>query len=798
MVLLRTFGGLSLESDGAPLPSSATQRRRLALLVLLARAGDRGVSRERLLAYLWPDGSPENARHALDQLLYATRRDLGRDAVASEGGQLRLNPRAVRSDCVEFETRLEGSEREAAIALYAGPFLDGIYLSDTVELERWVEAERRRLAEKFLAALEQLARDAGERGDTGAAVSWWRRRTVAEPLNARAALGLMRALVNTGDRAGAIQHARTYAVLVREELGVQPDVEVAAFAEQLAHDPGPSGSAQSVPRLNAVPVADISSEATRTDPPGSAGSGSEAGDRPMNPSDSPANVERRVLTRTFPSRSRVALVGAAAVALVLGGAFWTPPQGAPAADELSLASVAVLPFEDLSADGSAEYLGDGMSEELIHALAQVPDLRVSARTSAFAFKGKQEDIREIARTLGVSAVVEGSVRREGDRLRVTAQLIDAASGYHLWSGSFDRRMGDALATQNEIARSIVQTLRPQLAGRESPARTSTPPTARAYHLYLQGRYAWNRRTESSLRAAVHFFERAIAEDSSYAAAYAGLADAHDALADGGFAPAESSYGAGEAAARRALQLDSTLAEAHASLGHLKFHRWDWVEAEREFRRAMELNPGYAGTYSYYAMPLVMRGRFDEGLALMRKAQELDPLALSTHNRMGWLLFLARRHGEAIDQLRAVIAMDSTWVSAHARLGLSLVESGRYAEGIASLQRAVELGGGYYRSALPMLGYAYAKAGRREDAERIRVQVERKLESDSVNLYYGAAFMAALGKKERAFSLLDHAFKTNKGCLIDLGVDPIMDALRTDPPYTALVQALGMEASARGY
>jgi TolB-like protein/DNA-binding SARP family transcriptional activator/Flp pilus assembly protein TadD len=780
MVLLRTFGGLSLDCGGTLLPASATQRRRLSLLVLLASAGDRGISRERLLAYLWPENSTENARHALDQLLYATRRDLGRDAVLSEGGQLRLNPQVVRSDRAEFDSCIECGHWEKAIALYAGPFLDGVHLSDSAELERWMEAERQKLEGRFLAALERLAGEARERGDAEAAVAWWRRRAAADPLNARAALGLLRALVESGNRAGAIQHARTYAVLVREELEADPDPEVLAFAEQLARDRAPGGSAQSTHRLPAIPAAAIPQEAPRAGGSGSPLAGSEPGGRPGD--------------RAFPRRNRAALIGAAVVALGLGGVFWIRPQDAPAAHEFGVASVAVLPFQDLSEDGSAEYLGDGMSEELIHALAQVPDLRVAARTSAFAFKGRQEDIREIARALGVSAVVEGSVRREGDRLRITAQLIDAANGYHLWSGSFDQRMGDALAIQGAIARSLAHTLRPQLTGRGSHASSSIPPNSRAYHLYLRGRYAWNQRTDSSLRKAVQLFEQAIVEEPSYAAAYAGLADAHDALADGGFAPAEPSYERAEAAARRAIQLDSSLAEAFAALGHLKFHRWDWAGAEGEFRRALELSPGHAGAYSHYAMSLVMRGRFDEGLALMRKAQELDPLALGAHNRMGWLLFLAGRHGEAIDQLRAVIAMDSTRAYAHARLGLSLVESGRFEEGITSLERAVDLGGGYYRSALPMLGYAYAKAGRRGDAERIRARVERELMGGPINPYYAAALMAALSRKDRAFSLLDHAYQTNKGCLIDLGVDPMMDALRPDPRYAALAQALGMEAN----
>lgn len=781
MVLLRTFGGLSLHGDGAPLPASATQPQRLALLVLLARAGEPGMSRDTLLSYLWPDASAARARHALDQLVYRTRRDLGREAIVSDRGRLRLDPGVVTSDAAQFDSFIEARMWERAVELYAGPFLDGVYLSTSGELERWVEVERGRLEAKFHGALEQLARAAAERGEAAAEMGWWRRRAAADPLDARIALRLVTALADSGDGAGAVRYARSYAVLVRDELDVEPDARVLAFAEQVAHEPGatePSSRATGDP---------ASAPAAAVEWSGADRSGRDA---------PPAEVEPPARARRLPSRTPVAPVAATVLIAILGTALWTGSRRAPVVPDPGPASVAVLPFEDLSADRSAEYLGDGLSEELIHALAQVPDLRVTARTSAFAFKGEREDIRDIARALGVATIVEGSVRRDGDRLRISAQLIEAATGYPLWSGSFDRRTGDALATQNEIARSIVRILRPRLTA-GPPAASSPTPSPRAYNLYLQGRYAGHQGTEASLEAALRFFDEAIAEDPSYAAPYVGIAAAHDALADGGFAPAESSYGEAEAAARRALQLDSTLAEAYAVLGHLEFHRWDWEAAERELRRALELNPGLARGYRYYAMPLVMQGRFDEGLAMMRKAQELDPLALDTHGSMGWLLFLALRYPEAIDQLEAVIAIDSTRASSHARLGLSLVESGRHEEGIAALERAVELDRGYYRSALPMLGYAYAKAGRREDAERMRVRVEREMESRSVNPYYAATLMGALGDNDRAFALLDRAYRTNKGCLIDLRVDPMMETLRRDPRYGSLVRALAAEPREAG-
>jgi TolB-like protein/DNA-binding SARP family transcriptional activator/Flp pilus assembly protein TadD len=740
------------------------------------------------MAFLWPENSAERAQHALDQLLYATRRDLGRHAISAEGGQLRLDPDVVWSDIAEFRRHLAREEWEQAIALYTGPFLDGVHSGGGLELEQWVEAERSGLEERFIRALERQAGEAAARGDVKAALESWRRRAATDRLSARSARGLVQALVLSGDRAGAIQYARTYGALVRDELGIEPDPGILALAEQLEPEPV---------RLEGSFATDIGSPGPRR---------AEAHDGELSPRVIPlptasaasgggpaaaTDLSARRSGRPGPwstMRSWKVVLAACAAAFLLGSALMLRASSPPAhpADATALA---VLPFEDLSIDGSAEYLGDGMSEELIHALAQLPDLKVAARTSAFAFKGRHEDIREIARSLGVSTVLEGSVRRDRDRLRVTAQLIDAATGYHLWSGRFDRRIGDALSIQDEIARTIVRILRPQLSAHVASPTPSPPPSARAYHLYLQGRYAWNRRTASALRQAARLFEEAITEDPGYAAAYAGLADAHDSLVDGGFDPAEAGYDKAETAARRAIALDSTLADAYASLGHLKFHRWDWAGAEQDLQRALELNPGYAIAYTYYAMPLVMQGRFDEGLAMMRKAQDLDPLALNTRSTMGWLLFLAGRYDDAIEQLRVVLTMDSVHVSSHARLGLSLVELGQREEGIASLERAVGLGGDYHRSALPMLGYAYARAGRRVDAEQIRARAELGLEAGVINPYYAAALMAALDDEDRAFALLYHTFDTSRGCLIDLGVDPMMSTLRDDARYAALIKSL---------
>jgi adenylate cyclase len=796
MIFLRTFGRISLDRDGVPLPAAAHQRRRLALLVLLARSGEGGMAREKLIGFLWPDSSAERSRHALDQLVYATRRDLGHGAVVTRGGQLVLHSDELWSDCSLFDACLERAAWREAVELYTGPFLDGVYLGETVELERWVEAQRSELRSKFVAALQRLATSAGEHGDLTAAADWWRRCAAAEPLHEGHALRLVQALADAGDRSGALQHARTFSMLLREELGIEPGSRILQLSGRLAQAPDPLVETEPDPEPTPAPPAK-QGEAGWLPPaesPGSVIASSDpappVGDHGL-PTHARRNSRRRVTAVT-------AVMAGAGLALWLAVVLRPQPHDSSMAQVTPVASVAVLPFEDLSADGGAGYLGDGFSEGLIHALSQVPDLQVSARSSAFAFKGKRPDVRQIARALHVSTIVEGSVLREGDRLRVTARLIDASTGYQLWSGTFDRRMGDAWSTQDEIARSLVLTLRPHLTGRSERSALPRPahrPDTRAYHLYLRGRHASRQQTGPSLHAAVGFFEQALQEDSAYAAAWIGLAQAHDALADGGFAPAERSYGNAEAAARQALRMDGSLAEAHAVLGHLKFHRWDWNGAEADFQRALDLNPGYAGTYANYAMPLVMQGRFDEGLDLMRRAQELDPVAMGTQHRMGFLLFLSRRYTEAVTHLRAVIAIDSASASAHARLGLSLVELGRYEEGIRELEHAVELGGGYLRSSLPMLGYGYARAGRRADAARVRARVEREVHHGTVNTYYAASLMGAMGERDRAFALLADLLETNRGCLIDVGVDPTMDSLRRDPRYAALLRALGLQVSA---
>ncbi|HEV2733196.1 MAG TPA: tetratricopeptide repeat protein, partial [Longimicrobiaceae bacterium] len=497
----------------------------------------------------------------------------------------------------------------------------------------------------------------------------------------------------------------------------------------------------------------------------------------------------RAARRLRPSRALAAL--AACVLLGLGSwAFeWTRRPAAAAAP----ASIAVLPFADMSPGGDAEYLSDGITEELIHALSQVEGLRVVARTSAFAFKGRDVDVREIGEALDVGALLEGSIRRSGDRLRVTVKLVDARNGYHLWSRSYDRGMADVFSVQEEISRAVVGTLRPALLrGSPAPLVSTSTANAAAYQIYMQGRHFWNQRTEEGLRRAIERFEQAIRLDPAYAEAYSGLSDAHNALADNGYVPPGPALEKAEAAVLKALELDGGLAEAHTSLGHLRLHRWDWAGAERDFRRSIELNPGYAVAYQYYAYLLTFHGRFEESLPLIRRAQHLDPLSPAIQSNVGQVLLLARRYPEAAEQVRFALQMDSTRVDTRHLLASTLVELGRHEEAVAELRRVIAQSGGWHRSAVATLGHTYARAGRREDAERVRGEIERaRREGKTVTPFDYAAMLGALGRRDEAFAALEEAFVGQASGLVTIAVAPSMDPLRSDPRFAVLLRRLGL-------
>jgi serine/threonine-protein kinase len=458
----------------------------------------------------------------------------------------------------------------------------------------------------------------------------------------------------------------------------------------------------------------------------------------------------------------------------------------------SAPTIAVLPFVNSSPDPDSEYLSDGITDELIDALAKVEGLRVSSRSSVFALKGKPADVRAIGALLGAAWVLEGSLRRAGNRLRITAQLASTDDGRVLWSERFDRTLEDVFAIQEEIARTIVDTLRrTSLAELVAPSPRKHTNNLSAYAMYLKGRYLWNRRTRGDIAAAISMFEQAIAEDPGYAQAYAGLADAYALSLDYRDVPVAEGFALAERYARQALALDDTVAEAHASLAWSLFiYDWNWDESRREFRRAIELDPGYATARQWYAFWLLARGHSDAGLAEVHRAAELDPVSISIRRSVGWMYYYARRYDEGRYYLERAIAMNPTADETYRVLGLTCAVQGRYEEAERYLKEAIALSpGGTYTPS--MLVYMLGRAGRRAEAEEKMRELEARAHAAYVSPVAFATMHLGLGNYEAALDWMEKARLERRGWLCYLRVHPIVDPVRSDPRFAALMKAMGL-------
>ena len=408
-------------------------------------------------------------------------------------------------------------------------------------------------------------------------------------------------------------------------------------------------------------------------------------------------------------------------------------------------SLAVLPLDNLSGDASQNYFADGMTDELITDLAQISALRVISRTSVMVYKGARKPLPQIARELNVDAVVEGTVLRSGEQVRITAQLIEASTDKHLWSQSYEGELRDTLALQNRVARTIADQIRINLTPQEQAALKNVKVVnPEAYESYLKGRYFWNKRTANGLKVALAYFNQAIEEDPKYAQAYSGLADTYALLGDweyGVLAPKEA-YPRAKAAASKALELDDTLSEAHASLASLGMFDWDWQSAGKEFRRAIELNPGYATAHQWYAWNLNLLGRQSDAIAEMRKAESLDPLSLIISADMADVLFVARLYDESIQQSRKTLEMDPNFAVARFELGQVYLEKHMHNEAVAQLQKAVQLSEGN-PTFIANLARAYFASGKRSEAVKLLSDLKKRSNPSYSNASEIAVIYASL-------------------------------------------------------
>jgi TolB-like protein/Tfp pilus assembly protein PilF len=466
------------------------------------------------------------------------------------------------------------------------------------------------------------------------------------------------------------------------------------------------------------------------------------------------------------------------------------PEPAPAAAATER-SIAVLPFMNLSSDPENEYFSDGITEEILNALVKVSDLKVASRTSSFAFKGHQSDVREIAEKLGVATVLEGSVRKAGNRVRITGQLIGAADGYHLWSETYDRQLEDIFAIQDDIAQSIVAALKATLAGDEGEKLVvPTTDNLEAYTLYLKGRFHYNKDTEAGLRKSLELYEQALQHSPEYAKAWAGIADSWMHLADDYVSP-EKGYTAAKEAAEKALELEPELAEAHTARGKvLGWYDWEFGAGELALRRAVGANPNYAEAHWALGSLLPTTGHMKEALKEVQTAQMLDPLSPVTAYWHARFLLYARRAEEAIEESRRALNLDPDFAYGLAILGRAQLLEGKGQEAVDSLRRSAEVGGS--NSFKAYLACGLAATGRNEEAQEILKKIAPVEGAVYVRSEVLAAVYGALGDLDEAFHQLERAYAERSAGLIYLHLDPMYDSMRDDPRMNEMVQRIGLQ------
>jgi DNA-binding SARP family transcriptional activator/TolB-like protein/tetratricopeptide (TPR) repeat protein len=749
---LRTLGGVSLEHDGVPLDTLGAQRKTLALLTLLAASRGQGVSRDRVAACLWSESDTEHARGALKQTIHVARRQLGSTDAIMGTSELRLNASYIASDIDAFLSAFEEGELERAVCLYGGPFLDGFHLPGAPEFEEWVSVQRDELARRYASALERLASAAEDRGDPEAAIEWLRRLQTADPFSARTTLRLMGALDATGERVAALRCAQVHGALLREELDSPPDPDVAALAARLREEPAlPSTSRE-------------------------AASPAPATSRPPQIATSVASAFQEARSRGRLEAPRQAI-----------------RQSRVAAGVFADRSIAVLPFTNVSGDSAIAHLSAGLTDELISALSTVEGLRVAPLTVTLALKEQGLDRHAIADSLGVAAVVEGTVHRVGDRLKVSAHLVSVRDPAILWSESYDREPRDIMAIQAELARAVVGALYPErttTAG-TSLGRSRTTVDPDAYDLYLRGRHAWRQRSRQGILQAVIFFEGAIERAPTFATAYAGLAAAYVNSSNFRYCNTREALARAEIAADHALALDPQLAEGHAANGFVLASRLEFDAAEGAFQRAIEQNRSLTWAHHYYTLLLLMLGRTDEALAQNQQALTSDPLSLPANATRGIILLQRGDLNGAERELRRALTLSSGFQLTLYYLGIVRAAQAHYQDAAQLLEEAA-------REAPEFTGVPGARAfvrqqtGRQRAADSLLAELEAQAETGDerarVNL---ALAYAALGRLDAAFSLFDQV-QWDVPSLVELRADPLLRSLRSDPRYPALLRKIGAD------
>jgi TolB-like protein/Flp pilus assembly protein TadD len=505
-------------------------------------------------------------------------------------------------------------------------------------------------------------------------------------------------------------------------------------------------------------------------------------------------ITSKEITVTFGLKKLLIPALVAVVLIVIALIVWQPwEQKETVPIPSDNPSIAVLPFVDLSPKKDQEYFCDGMTDEIIAKLSRFKGWKVIPRTSMMRYKNTNKDIKQIGQELDVTTILEGSIGKERDDIRVNAKLIRIEDSISLWSDTYEKKLESVFAIQSDVAEKIANALQVELSPEEKE-RLEKKPTENleAYNSYLRGRFFWNRRTEEDIKKAIKYFEQAIEKDPNYALAYTGLADSYNMLGSYELLEPNEAYPNARKAALRALDIDNTLGEAHASLARVKHcFDWDWEGAEREYKRAIDLNPSYATSHSWYSSLLLYSGRFDEALEEAKRAQELDPLSLVVITGVGQTLFYQRQYDKAIEQCKKALEINPDFSWTHNVLARVYVQKSKFEEAIAEAQKSVTLSGGSTEY-LSTLGYIYAVNGEKKEAKNILKQLEELEKKKYVPLFFKALIYEALGETDQAFSFLEASFERREYGMLTLKVSPELDSLRSDPRFKVLIEKVGLK------
>ena len=690
MLHLYLFGRPRLTRVGSASEDVPVQGLSLALLAALAATAPRGLTRERVLALLWPEVDGPRAGHRLTQLNYALRKTVLADPVVGTS-DLRLDPSVVMTDVQRFTEALALGEFEQAVRLAEEPFLDGFYLREAPEFDRWVDGVRWEFKGRVDAALARLVAAAEEEGDAGGVARWLEQIVRRDPLNEAAAVRALAAYEAAGDLAHARRFGEWLERTLREEYEAAPEAMLKIAFDRLRTE------------RCAVPAA-----------------------------------------------------------------------------RASIPTIAVLPLRNVSPEPENEFFSDGMTDDISGALARVPGLRVASRTSSYAFKGKALDVRQIADRLGATLVVEGSLRKVGNRIRLVAQLVSAADGCELWSGTFDRTIADVFELQGELASAIVRALPLGPLALPVAAEDGARTDPETYTLYLRGRYWAYKRTIEALQLATEYFDQTVDRDPGYAPAWTGIADCQTLLGlpEFGNLPPRQTMPRAKAAVARALELAPALPEAHLSSGVLSLvYDWDWAAAEHEFQKALRLRPFYPLAETWYAMLLSALGRHEEAVTRVELASKLDPLALTIHLSIGRALYFARRFEEALRSIQATAEMEPGHPNVHIWLCRTLLALGRFDEALQVVERkplapALE---GYTDS---LRAVALIGLGRTE-----------VVLSDPASPW--AFMVGAVRGGEEGVDALERCWRERIGLLAWIATEPLCDPMRSHPRFAAFMERMGL-------